>query len=483
MSATTTEPATAVSQSVQDGSISGGLAAFIADTRFADLPTTVVDRMKRSVLDAIGCAIYGSASEAARAPLEYLKIQHDNPGELILRPSELALLDATYIHTTEFGETFARAVVHPGTVVVPAALAVTSARRGSGRDLLSAIAVGFEVDIRLGLAAGHGVITQQLLHAPTIWGTFASTAAAANAHGFDFAKTASAMGVASCLVPSAQQQALREHASVKDIYQGHASSLGVAATDLVLSGITGPHEWVEPWYASIIRSYDLSPILDRLAEFWHVDTGGLRIKTRPVMAMAQPTMEAVTQLVAAGAVETESIKRVIVESSGRIEMGRIYRPTGIVSARAAIPFLVAAGLMHQQELLADPYMTNFIRTDYLNDPAVHALADRIELVTNQEFDDNFERAEPAGPDAYMKYEARVTVEFADRPTRTQYADVFAIGTGRMTFDQVAQKFRALTEAAVPTSTAENIVDIVRDLESCSDVRELSRLLPHHAFAD
>lgn len=459
---------------------SSELADFVARTRYEHLPASVLDRMKRSVLDAIGCAVYGSSTPAAQAPLAYLRGQHAEATGFAPRPSEQALLDATYIHSTEFGETFARAVVHPGTVVVPAALAATASRGGSGRDLLSAVAVGFETDVRLGLAAGHGVITRQLLHAPTIWGTFAATAAVANAYRLDGPSTASALGVASCLVPTAQQQALREHATVKDVYQGWAAMLGVVAAELALSGVTGPHEWVEPWYASIIRGYDLTGLTDELGTYWHIDTGGLRIKTRPVMAMAQPTMEALTQLVRAAPVPTDDIERIVVESSGRIEMGRIYRPAEILSARAAIPFLVAAGLSRQPELLADRYLTRFLREADLTDPRVQALSDKVELVTDPEFDDNFERAQPAGPDAYMKYEARVTIEFADRPSRSQYADLFAIGTGRMTFDQVADKFRALC-ADVSPPAVEQIIDTVADLERCADVRVLAGQLPHHQF--
>jgi len=457
---------------------SAALAGFVAATRYEDLPPEVVDRIKKSLLDALGCVVYGSSLAASQAPLRYLD------DDLVRRPAvdggrsaaDEAMLNATFIHTTEYGETFARAVVHPGTVVVPAALAVCGRRRLTGRDLVTAMTVGFEVDVRLGLAAGHKLIMEQRLHAPSIWGSFASTAAVANALSFDRGQAAAALGVASCLVPSALQEALRQHATVKDIYQGYASALGVTAGAMVGSGITGPADWVEPWFAAVIDDYDLAGLVDGLGERWNVASGGLRIKTRPVMAMAQPTLEALTGLLRAGPVEAGRVDRVVVESSGRIEMGRIYRPEGIVSARAAIPFLVAAALVDQPRFLSDTYLTDFIRPEQFVDARVNAIADTVELVTDPTFDDNFERAAPGGPDAYQKYEARVTIHLSDGTVRTRYADLFAIGTGRMTWDEVAAKFHALTRDRLPPERAEAILATVGDLENCPDVGALAAMV-------
>src|SRR3546814_1718128 len=97
-----------------------------------------------------------------------------------------------------------------------------------------------------------------------------------------------------------------------------------------------------------------------MGDFWHVSSGGTRIKTRPVMGMAQTTMQSMAQMVANKQIDHRDIKHIKVESSNRIELGRIYHPTDIVSARAGIPFLAAAALVRPEAFRADKYMTSFL---------------------------------------------------------------------------------------------------------------------------
>src|SRR3546814_13064239 len=99
------------------------------------------------------------------------------------------------------------------------------------------------------------------------------------------------------------------------------------------------------WYRSVPRKFDLAPIPDRLGEYWHTGSGGIRIKTRPVMAMAQPTMGSLYDLLEQREIDPNQITDILVQSSKRIELGRIYHPPEILSARARIPFLVAS-LLH-----------------------------------------------------------------------------------------------------------------------------------------
>src|SRR3546814_14889330 len=80
-----------------------------------------------------------------------------------------------------------------------------------------------------------------------------------------------------------------DHSTVKDMVQGQAAHIGITATDLARNGVTGIPDWIGSWYRSVPRKFALAPIPDRLGEYWHTGSGGIRIKTRPVLAMAQPT--------------------------------------------------------------------------------------------------------------------------------------------------------------------------------------------------
>src|SRR3546814_886608 len=144
-------------------------------------------------------------------------------------------------------------------------------------------------------------------------GAFASTAAVARMHQFDEAQMANALGVVACHTATPLMRAADQHATVKDLFQGWTAALGVFATDMSSAGLTGVPDWVTPWYHAVPRKYDLEPLLDQLGDFWHVSSGGIRIKTRPVMGMAQPTMQAMAQMVATKQIDHRDNEHIKVE--------------------------------------------------------------------------------------------------------------------------------------------------------------------------
>lgn len=463
--------------------ISSALARFVASTTVDELPEAVVERVKKSVLDTLGCGLYGSSLDTAHVPLRYARAHAGQAEATIIGSGDkssaftAALTNGTFVHTTELAEGFTRALVHPGNVVVPAVLAAGERDRRSGRDLVAATAVAYEVLIRLGLTCGLHLCLDLGLHPPAMLGSFASAAATARLAGLDESATSDALGIVACHTPTPLLRAADQHASVKDGFQGYAAALGIFTTELAATGVTGLDDWVGPWFTAIPRSYDLDPLLDRLGEFWHVSSGGIRTKTRPVMAMAQPAMQAMYELLGEHTLDHRDIAAVRVESSKRIELGRIYRPSDVVSARASIPFLVASALVHPEAFRSDPYMIDFIAPALLEDEAVHGLSEKVELAVDPAFDHNLERAEvdPDGP-AYMKFEARVTLRLHDGTEIIRSADMFAIGTGRMTRTEIADKFLTIATRAIPERRAEEVVSMVWDLDQLDDVGDLAALL-------
>jgi 2-methylcitrate dehydratase PrpD len=459
-----------------------------AFTRFAVtqdagmVPAPVLERVKHSVLDVLGCALYGRSSTAVR-PLDTYVRHTDRGADATLvgdtrkvSARNAALLNSTYIHTTELAEGFTRALVHPSTIVVPAVLAVAERDGRSGMDMLVATAVGYELLIRLGMTVGPPLVLEQGLHPPATVGPFATTAALANLAGQDETTAGHALGVIACSIPTTLMAAAYDHATVKDLFQGLGSAASVEAADLAAAGLTGVHDWLGAWYRAVPRRYDLTPIGVDLGGYWHTSSGGLRVKTRPVMAMAQPTTAALYDLLGERSVNVDAITDVLVESSNRIELGRIYHPAEVVSARASIPFLVAAALCEPENFVADKYLLSFITEEQLGDPRVNALQNKVRLAVDPEFDHNLERAQPNSEGPYMKFEARVTITLSGGERIVAYQDMFALGTGNMTREQTADKFLAVTAGALPPELGRAVVDTVWRLDELDRVDELVALL-------
>jgi 2-methylcitrate dehydratase PrpD len=466
--------------------VSAAIVDWAARTTFDDLPDHVVERLKKSILDVLAVGTYGTTFPGPAPVLSYVRsrsaLQEATAflGHGRASAFDVALLNGTFVHTTEFAEGFTRARVHPGNSIIPGLLALAEREGRSGRDLLVGAALGYELNIRMGMSIDvdfsldHG--SGQGIHPPAMLGSIAAALACGKAIGFDAEGLRNALGIAATEMPSALNIAARQQSGVKDIYQGFNSALGVFAADLTAHGLDGLVDWVSYWYRAIPRTYDLEPIVDRLGEYWHTSSGGIRIKTRPVMGMCQPTTFALYDYLRETPVDHAQVEDILVESSDRIWLSEVYDVDTLVAARASIPFLAAAALVRPDEFTADYYCVRFLREELLHDDRIRQLARKVRLAVDPEFVHNLEHAPTGDPSHYMKFEARVTITMKDGAKHVAYKDVFAAGTGNMSRDDVARKFRACVEGLMPEERAGRVIDLVWNLERLGDAAELAALM-------
>ncbi len=463
--------------------LSDAVADFIADTDYDALPRAVVERVKKSILDVLGVGVYGSPRHEVAAVLAYAKHHAERKESTIFcgggmaSSFQTAMVNGSYVHTTEFAEGFSRALVHPGNSIIPGLLAVCEREHRSGKDLLTGASLGYELNIRMGRTVEAEFNLEQGFHVPAVLGAIASAAACGKALGLDREGIVNVLGISACQMPTALMAATYEQRTVKDLFQGFNSALGVLAADFAVEGITGLHDWVGPWYHAIPRHKRLERLTERLGDYWDVSSGGIRIKTRPVMAMAQPTCFALYDMLQKERFDSDLVEDVLVESSKRIAMNAIYEVDEMVAARASIPFLVAAALVHQEEFASDYYLVKFLRDELFGEQRIKELMSKVRLAVNPEYDFNLEHADASDdPAHYISFEARVTIRLKDGRTLQTYRDVFAAGTGNMNRDDVARKFRACVDGLMPPERAEQVIDMVWRLDDLKDVGELARLM-------
>src|SRR6478736_5879871 len=92
--------------------------------------------------------------EGIPAPVARLMGPHEGPSEILINRSSstplfAAMVNAAASHFAEQDDVHNGSVFHPAAVVFPAALAVAQALGRSGRELLAASVVGYEVGIRV----------------------------------------------------------------------------------------------------------------------------------------------------------------------------------------------------------------------------------------------------------------------------------------------------------------------------------------------
>lgn len=446
------------------------LARWVAGTTIDDLPPEVVDRTKRSILDHLGCAILGSRSESAAEFLTYVTHQGGPPESTVvcgarrLSAHNAAMINGTYAHATELFESFTRAMVHPGNVVIPAVLAVAERDRLSGADVVVATAVGFELLARVGLSVGVPWLIEQGFHTPSALGGFGSTAAVARAIGLEPTQTADALGIAACSVPSTLHAAMGG-ATIKELFEGTAAAIGVMAVDLSVCGITGVRDWDRHWYKAMARTSDPSQLTADLGAQWRIESGGLHYKLKAVMAVGQAVLDAMDTLLRENPVDPDRIHRVTLHGPRRIEIGGSRRPDTYLAAIASSPFLAAFALIHQADFLDDPHFIRCLTPERMRDPRVLALAERVEVVVDEQIDRDFEFGSP------QKFAARVEVETAGGETVARYSDIWPL-TSDMTFEDVARKFHGVVRDLLVPHAAKRIVDDVARITEIDDISAL-----------
>src|SRR5487761_343534 len=172
-------------------SMSREFAAFVADLSYEALPPAVVDRAKGVTLEALASALVAHDMPASRQALALMREEEKGGGGIAtvlgsgakLTKGGAAFVDAETIFAGGKWDTF-RMLTHPGTAILPAALAAAEAAGASGQAFLTAIAAGYEVLERMA-AEFIPTVMSRGFHAGPVFGIFGAAVAAAKLGGLD----------------------------------------------------------------------------------------------------------------------------------------------------------------------------------------------------------------------------------------------------------------------------------------------------------
>jgi len=219
--------------------------------RFDELAPGTVEHAKQAVLDAIGSAVRARFETATSAAMHRAVTGLGGRGACtaigygaLFAPQYAALLNGCNIHVLDFDDTHERASLHPGAPVIAAALAEGERLRAGGRGLLEAVVAGYDVAVRVGLAALPHVHYARGFHPTATAGLFGATAAAAHLHGDSAVTLESALGINLSQTAGSLQFSV-DGSQTKPVQVGFAAHNAVLARELAAAGIRGPGEALE----------------------------------------------------------------------------------------------------------------------------------------------------------------------------------------------------------------------------------------------
>src|SRR5438105_6311486 len=437
------------------------LAQHVCRTGYADLPASAIASARRDILDTFGCMLGGSGSPGIGELFAVISRWGGLPeSRVLLRGMRLpaqqaALLNASMGHALDFDDTLdTGGSIHPGVSVLGSVLAVCDSLGGvSGRDVLLAVALGLDLSCRIALAS----TLDRGWHRTAAIGVFGATAAAGKLLGLNPEQMLAAFGIAYSHA-AGNRQCILDGALTKRMQAGQAAAAGGFSAVLAQTGFTGARNIFNGRFGFFElyqpNGYDASVLLRDLGTAFRGEA--LSYKPYPC---GRPLHAAIDAALAARArleiKRREDIELVTIEADpgghadqfGRGPTKR--RPTQVVEAQFAQPFLVATALVHGKVGIAE--------VDGLGDAAVLSLSDRIAGVARDE--------RPRGS-------LSVTVQRTDgRSVTVEASDPIGSPEKPLTNAQLEAKFRDCARHAVQPLSDESldgVLGAIRRLETLPD---------------
>jgi 2-methylcitrate dehydratase PrpD len=388
------------------------LAEWVAGLRREDVPEPVIDGVRDRLIDTVGVAVAGVQSDAglaARAVVErWAGVEESTVlGETRRLPAEgAALVNGTYAHSLDFDDTHLPSIVHPSAPLLAAVLAQAEAVGAGAEDTALAALAGYEVLCRVAMAQydpdlGNSVMFEHGFHATSIIGALAAATACARLLRLDEEGIANAIAIAGS-VGSGIIEANRGGGSVKPFHGGWAAHGGIVAARLAAERLTGPASVLEGRFgffeAFSSGRWRPGEVTRALGSDWLV----LEIVAKPYPCnhFTHCVVDAALALKARG-LRPEDVRSVRIgtaEASWRTigdPIAEKRRPRSPHHARFSAPFVFAAALSGGGGLglTAEDFTMETIA-----DQARLALADRCEVVVDDECSAIFPRQFPARVD-------------------------------------------------------------------------------------
>ena len=459
-------------------SITDDVAGFVTGTTARDIPQDVAHLGKRSVIDGIGLALAGAASECGRIAQRYLEglgIARDGGctaiGTKLRLPARFAAFaNGLAIHADDYDDTQLAVakdrvyglLTHPTAPALPPALALAERDRRSGADFMLAYQLGVEVECKVAEAImprhyQHG------FHSTATCGSIGAAAAAAKLLRLDREATRRALSLG-----ATQAGGLRENfgTMTKPFHAGRAAENGVTAAEIAALGFTASPNGLEAdrgFFRAAGGGYDAQAIDGKLGRPWTFHSPGVSIKPHPSGSLTHPGMGAMLELIRKHDIKPAQVKRVKVGTNHNMPNALIHhQPKNELQAKFSMEFCMAILLLERRGGLEE------FTDEVVNRADVQAMIAKVEFGVHPE-------AEAAGFDRMTTI---IEVETTDGRTLETRAD-FGKGSpaNPMSDDELSEKFRECAAwGKLDRARGEQVLAMLWKVEQLADVQQLTALL-------
>ncbi|HEX4326787.1 MAG TPA: MmgE/PrpD family protein [Burkholderiales bacterium] len=446
------------------------LITFLHGMSAKTVPDKVMSMARHCLLDTLGCALFGSTQPWSKILREEMAAEEARGvgsvfgTDLKLAAPAAALCNGTAVHGFELDDLVDEPIVHPGCVIIPAALATAESINASGERLLLGIIAGYEAMARLGMALGVDV-AHRGFHKTTLTGPVAGAIACGVVRGLSVAQLQIAAGLgvsASCGIKSFA--AGTGGGMMKRMHAGRAAESSVRMAQLAARDFSAPPSAIDGKFGllEVYGGEDRDPdqLVKDLGRRWATDN--IYVKLYPCCSWIQSAVQQLVALRGDSPVTPEQVRKVRIGVCAYAARNNgAVAPPDTMGAQYSFPYCAAVALT------ADPQDPEMYRSAGLDDAARRALATRVELYTDPEM----EAAHP------KHYGARVEVELTDgRKMQSALLDPHGMPADPCTPPEREAKFRRLAKGVISGAAADGVVAAARNAAALKSVTELTALL-------
>ncbi len=302
------------------GDASGATAAladFVSATRYEDLPTDVVAAARIAILDGVGNLLAGSSQPVAQLVAGYVRQMGGTAACSVVgqgfmtNPPQAAFANGVALHCLDF-EVQGYPAAHGTSAILPPALALGETSGATGRDVITAYTVGWEIQARLRSAGPHH--QAHPFHPPGVFGPLGSAASSASVLRLAADEVRTTFGIAASRTGGLFAN---NGTMVKATHPGNAGRVGLEAALLARAGFTSNHSILEApqGYVDTLfgGEFDWDALTADLGTRFRLVDPGFNIKRYPAEIYLQWLIDAVLNLREQHNLELEEIEVLEVE--------------------------------------------------------------------------------------------------------------------------------------------------------------------------
>lgn len=331
-------------------------ASFIANKNFDDIPDKELSTAKERLLDTIGAMLAGYEGwDYTNALIKAMENMGEGDCEIIGKPStnlwpaaRATMLNSTFAHAIELDDGHKFAGVHAGAVVIPTALTMGAKLKSTGKEVLTAIVLGYEIIYRLAVAQSPDLINRGF-HPSSTCDTIGAMAVAGKLMKLNEEQMANGLGL-SGLQAAGLMEATVSGQQSKCIMVGNAAYNGISCAYMAKEGLEGTTTVFEGrtgLFQAMSKEIDIDEICDGLGSTYLI--GDTYSKFYPTCRHSQPAIEAVLNQALENNIDPLQIDNVQVGTHKvAYELtGKINAPKNAGEAKFSIPYGVALAMIEK----------------------------------------------------------------------------------------------------------------------------------------